>query len=97
MKVIESLKTLSEWRDEDPARRAVIAIAVRLEDEEYKCISDRVIKAEGKNATAAIVANIADIMRHNHAFRKYIELAIKYNEMQNEQLSGNVENKSRQS
>lgn len=97
MEVIESLNKLSEWRDEDPARRAVIAIAVRLEDEKCECITDRVIKAEGKNATAAIVANIADIMRRNHAFRKYIELAIKYNEMQNEQLSGNMEDKIRQS
>lgn len=44
---------------------------MRLEDEENTCITDRVIKAEGKNATAAIVANIADIMRYNHAFRKY--------------------------
>ena len=96
MEVIETLKRLSEWRDEDPTRRAVIAIAVRVEDDET-CISDRVIKAEGKNASAAIVANIADIMRRNYAFKRYIELAIEYNKMRNEQLSGNVESKSRQS
>lgn len=70
-KILDDLKA---WRDEDPERRAVIAIIANLGDDNKTRLS-ATINVNGKASTKAIINALVSIMEENPTFRKLMLLA----------------------